>query len=127
MQSFIERRGGESDLCPHLTQTARHAAPGASRTLLVVLATCLTFGSWCAAQYLAAQLGDAARLGSPAFHLPPELHLYARAAASLMLGSVLLALLDARSRPLAPLLALAAATLFTVTRGQVYVPLRFPL
>lgn len=112
---------------PQLTQTARHAAPGASRTLLVVLAACLTFGSWCAAQYLATQVGHAARLGPPAFLLPPELHLYARAAASLMLGGVLLALLDARSRPFAPLLALAAATLFMVTRGPVYGPLRFPL
>lgn len=55
---------------PHLTQTARHATPGASRTLLAVLAACLTFGSWCAAQHLAAQLGRAAIVDRIVFTVP---------------------------------------------------------
>jgi type IV secretion system protein VirD4 len=95
--------------------------------MLVVLGACLLFGCWCAAQYVAAQLGHAARLGPPAFVLSPALHFYARALASVGVGAVLLVLLHPRSRPFAPLLGVVAATLFIATRGPVYGPLRFPL
>lgn len=43
--------------------------------------------------------GHAARLGSPTFVFPPELHLYARAAASLGLGGVVVALLGCQIDP----------------------------
>lgn len=49
MRSFYRPAGVKPMAAPQLTQTARHAAAGASRTILIVLAACLTFGSWCAA------------------------------------------------------------------------------
>ena len=110
---------------PQLTQTARSYAPGAGRVFLVVLGLCLAFGSWCATQYTAHRLGFRPELGPPAYVLPLELHLYARAALSLCLGAAALVLLFPAARRLLPALLVASGVLYALARWPVYGPVHF--
>ncbi len=112
---------------PRLTQTARSASPGAGRIFLLATGLCLLFGSWCAGEFAAYRLGFAPVLGPPAFVLPPDLHLYARAGISLCLGVAVLLLLFPAGRRFCPLLLVAAGALYVLARWPVYSPVHFLL
>ncbi|HEV2147433.1 MAG TPA: type IV secretory system conjugative DNA transfer family protein [Longimicrobiaceae bacterium] len=110
---------------PQLSQTARSGTADAGRAFLLLTGLCLAFGSWCATQFVAYRLGFPRELGAPAFVLPADLHLAARAALSLCLGGAVLAAAIPAARRFSPALLLVAGVVFVLVRWPVYGPVHF--
>ena len=110
---------------PQLTQTSRSYAPGSRHRFLIGFGLCLAFGSWCATQFTAYQLGFHPALGAPAFTLPLELHGHARLALSVCLGTAAILLFLPERRRFSPSLLLLAGIVAVVDRWPVYGPIRF--
>ena len=112
---------------PQLSQTARSGTADTGRVLLLLTGLCLAFGSWCATQFVAYRLGFPRELGAPAFVLPADLHLPARAGLSLCLGGAVAAAAFPSARRFSPALLLLAAVLSALIRWPVYGPVQFLL
>ena len=110
---------------PQLAQTSRSYAPGSRHRFLISFGLCLAFGSWCATQFTAYQLGFHPALGAPAFTLPLELHGHARFVLSVCLGTAAILLFLPERRRFSPSLLLLAGIVAVVDRWPVYGPIRF--